>query len=472
MNAMLCRIVLISIVLLSGASAAAEPVQIGDRWELFVDKELIDTTTGDITLRLHEPVPREVVMVHDRPWEGNTCGYHTIFADGELYRMYYRGWDHDDKTQKQLHPAVVCYAESRDGIDWTRPQLGIVEFGGSKDNNIILEGLGSHNFTPFKDANPDCPPNARYKAVARGEGDDSKKLFAFRSPDGIHWKLMQDGPIITRGAFDSQNLAFWDTVRKQYRCYFRDFRAGLRDIKTCTSEDFVNWTDPVWLDCPGAPKQHLYTNQIQPYYRCPHIFIGFPTRYIPERDSLTEGLFMTSRDAVTFRRWGEAILRPGLNKDKWHNRSNYIWLGLVETQSSLPGAGKELSLYSNELYYEGPGGKTRRYTYRIDGFVSLHASFKGGEIATRPLLFDGDRLLVNFSTSAAGSLQVELQDISGQAVPGYTLADCPEIYGDQIERTIEWKRGSNVSPLAGKPVRLRFVLRDADLYAFGFRDAP
>lgn len=241
-------------------------------------------------------------MIHDKPWEGNTCGYNTIFKDGDLYRMYYRGWSHDEKTKKQFHQAVVCYAESRDGIRWSRPNLSIVAFNGSKDNNIILEGLGSHNFTPFKDTNAACLPEARYKAVARGEGNDNKKLFAFQSADGIHWRLIKNGPILTEGAFDSQNLAFWDSVRNEYRCYFRDFRSGVRDIKTSTSKDFIHWTQPVWLEYPGAPKQHLYTNQIQPYFRAPHIFVGFPTRYVPERGSLTEGLLMTSRDGRIFHR--------------------------------------------------------------------------------------------------------------------------------------------------------------------------
>ena len=443
-------------------------LDIGRRLELFVDDFLIEQMKG-VNLALHRPFAREVAMVHDKPWEGNTCGYYTVFKDGDLYRMYYRGWNHDQKTQRQLHKAMVCYAESSDGTNWTRPNLGIVEFNGSKDNNIILKGPGSHNFTPFKDTNPNCHPEKRYKAVARGEDEGHKQLFAFQSPDGIHWQLMQNKPIITEGAFDSQNLTFWDPIREEYRCYFRDFHAGVRDIKTSTSKDFVHWTKPVWLQYPGAPREHLYTNQIQPYYRAPHIFIGMPTRYIPERGSLTEGLLMTSRDGRTFHRWREAIVRPGRNRDKWHNRSNYIWLGMVETQSALPGAGKELSLYSNERYYNGPGGKTRRYTYRIDGFVSVQAPLSGGEFVTRPLIFGGKELVMNFSTSAAGSIRAEIQNIEGRPIKGFEINDSDDIYGDEIERLVKWKGGGNLSKLAGKPVRLRFVLRDADLYSIQFR---
>jgi len=454
----------------TACAVAQEPIRIAGRWELFVDRYLVEQIQGDVELRLHEPVPQEVVMVHDKPWEGNSCGYHTIFQDGPIYRMYYRGWNHNMSNEKQTHPAVVCYAESRDGIHWERPALDLVEFQGSKRNNIIWAGVGTHNFVPFKDTNPQCPSDARYKAVARGEDEYSQTLFAFKASDGLHWQLLADKPVLTQGAFDSQNLAFWDAFRQEYRCYFRGFRDGRRDIKVSTSKDFLHWTEPEWLQFPDAPKEHLYTNAIMPYYRAPHLLIGFPTRYLPDRGSLTEGLFMSSRDGQTFHRWPEAFIRPGLNSDKWHNRSNYIWWGLVETESPLPGSGKELSLYTNEgYYYEGKAAKTRRYTCRIDGFVSLHASFAGGKVLTKPLIFEGDNLAVNFSTSSAGSLQLQIEDLDGQPIPGFAFSDCPEIFGDAVEHIVKWQRGSDVGTLAGKPIRLRVALRDADLYAFGFR---
>jgi len=453
-------------------AGGSEPIRIGGRWELFVDDYLIERTEGQAALRLHPPQVREVVMVHDKPWEGNTCGYHTIFQDGPLYRMYYRGWDHDMTTGKQRHPAVVCYAESADGIHWERPVLGLVAFAGSKANNIIWDGIGSHNFVPFKDTNPQCPTEACYKAVGRGEGAESGELFAFVSADGVRWRRLGDEPILTDGAFDSQNLVFWDSARCEYRCYFRDFRDGRREIKVATSADFVHWSPALWLKYPGAPQEHLYTNQIMAYHRAPHLLIGFPTRFVPDRGALTEGLFMSSRDGVTFDRWGEAFVRPGRIAEKWHNRSNYIWWGLVETASSLPEAGKELSLYTDErYYYEGQGVRTRRHTCRLDGFVSLHASYEGGQILTKPLTFQGDALAVNFATSAAGSLRVQIEDADGHALSGWSLADCPEIYGDRIEHVVQWQGGSDVGALAGKPIRLRFALRDGDLYAFGFQPA-
>lgn len=281
-----CRTIQLTFLLSVAAVAhatAAEPVDIGSRLELFLDEYLIEFMEG-VQLKLHRPQPQEVVLVTDKPWEGNTCAYYTIFQDVDKYRMYYRGSHWDTKTNKSGHAEVVCYAESKDGIHWDKPELALYEFDGSSANNIIWNGVGSHNFTPFKDTNPNCIADARYKALARGrslqKNDKSSKhgLFAFQSPDGIHWKLMDDEPVITEGAFDSQNLAFYDNVAGVYRDYHRWFNQGKRDIMFCTSNDFLTWTKPAALKYTEKRREHLYTNAIRQYKRAPHLFIGFPTR--------------------------------------------------------------------------------------------------------------------------------------------------------------------------------------------------
>ena len=150
---------------------AAEPIQLGKygtQRELFVDNHLIDKLTGDAKQHLHRPEPKEVILTTDKPWEGNTCAYYTIFRDGNLFRMYYRGSHWDTKAKKATHSEVTCYAESKDGIHWTKPDLGLFEFNGSKKNNIVFDGIGTHCFVAFKDGNPKCPPEARYKGIARG----------------------------------------------------------------------------------------------------------------------------------------------------------------------------------------------------------------------------------------------------------------------------------------------------------------
>jgi len=117
---------------------------------------------------------------------------------------------------------------------------------------------------------------------------------------------------------------------------------------------------------------------------------------------------------------------------------------------------------------EGPG-VLRRYAIRTDGFVSVHAGYDGGEALTRPFVFDGKKFVINYASSAFGSLRVEIQDAGGKALEGYRLDQCPLIYGDEIEHTVTWDGGSDVARLSGDPVRLRFVMRDADLYSLQFK---
>jgi len=366
------------------------PLSVGPHRELFVDDFLIDRLSG-AQLTLQQPVPREVVLIHNEPWEGNICAYHTVFQDGDLYRIYYRGGHYDEQQAQQTQEQLYCYAESRDGVAWTKPALGLFDHGGSSANNIIVKGIGSHNFAPFKDANPNCSPEAPYKAVGNGPGG----MHALKSTDGIHWSSLGDGPIITEGAFDSQNLAFWDSVRERYVDFHRDFREGVRDIKTCTSQDFLKWTDPDWLEYRGAPPEHLYTNAITACPGAPQFFVGFPKRFVPTRNpakhpypGVSDGVFMTSRDGHTFTRWPEAFLRPGPQPDRWVNRNNMIAWGIVTTASDQPGAPEELSIYATEGYYRGDAVRLRRYTLRQDGFVSVHARASGGELVTKAFTFE------------------------------------------------------------------------------------
>lgn len=485
---------------------ADAPLNIGTRLELFADDYLIDRLSGGAELRLNHPYPKEIVIIHDEPWEGNGSGYHSIFKDGDKYRMYYKAWQIDTGGTTR-NPLFCCYAESNDGIHWNKPNLGLYEFNGSRDNNIVfISGImsrvnadGGHPAV-FKDDNPNASPDALYKAILRSNGPAG--LYAFKSPDGINWLPVSNDPVITDGAFDSQNLAFWDIARCEYRAYWRYFDQGtisnpykgIRAIRTATSKDFVKWENQSDLQYIDSPPEHLYTNQIKPYYRAPHLLIGFPTRYIdrgwsesmkalPEREhrewrsskserygtALTEALFMVSLDGVTFRRWNEAFLRPGIEREgTWNYGQQYIAWSVVETSSALEGAPDELSLYAIESYWTGNSSTLRRYTIRKDGFVSLSAPMSGGEVITKPLVFSGENLFLNFSTSAAGSIQVEIQDASGNPIPGFSLNDCPPVFGDSLERKIVWNSTDNLSVLKGKQVRLRIRLKDADLFSFQF----
>jgi len=466
---------------------AQTAVVLGNRLEPIWDMERLSALHG-VRLTLHTPKLREVALVHDAPWEGNVCCYHTVFQDGPLYRMYYRGanWN-----KKATHREVVCYAESDDGIVWRKPDLGLVEFEGSKANNIVWDQLGSHNFAPFHDNNPACPPDQKYKAL----GGDGKGLVAFVSADGIRWRKLREERVITKGAFDSQNVAFWDTVKQCYVAFFRDFqkgdaRHGVRAIKTCTSKDFITWSEPVWLTYGAdTAEEELYTNAILPYPHAPWIYVGFPKRFVTSRTTpwdssggggipgLSDGVFMSSRDGRRFSRWQRAFLRPGLQRERWVNRNNMIAWGVVETAPEFPGAPRELSLYSTENYYSQGATRLRRMTVRQDGFVSAQADEKGGTLTTVPLTFTAasgapTALLVNLSTSVPGQLRCEIRDTAGQPLPGFSLAECVPLYGDGIELPVAWKSGIDVGPLAGKPIVLHIELKDADLFAYRFGTAP
>jgi len=127
-----------------------------------------------------------------------------------------------------------------------------------------------------------------------------------------------------------------------------------------------------------------------------------------------------------------------------------------------------MSLYFIQHYRTESVG-IRRGVLREDGLVSVHAKYKEGEVLTHPLVFAGDQLVINFSTSAAGSVRVEIQNSNGKAIEGYDLNSCDEIYGDELSRAVRWKGKSDILKQSGEPIRLRIVLRDADLFSFQFR---
>lgn len=495
-------------------------IDIDSRRELFVDSHLIERMDA-AQLRLHSPQPREIALTCDRPWEEKGPGYTTVIQDGETYRMYYRanpGGEGTDNDPTQ----VTCYAESSDGIHWHKPELGIVEFEGSKRNNILWQGLLAHNFTPFRDDNPACPPEHRYKGIggtsSKWGGED---LVPVVSADGIHWQRFGEDPLPLKGNFDSQNAVFWDAHAGLYRAYWRAGRRDDselprgRDIDTATSHDFIHWSDSEHLvydpsrsgsperdqgDDPSGDHHQLYTNNVQTYPRAPHLLLGFPARYcdrgwtastdaLPEREkrreladlgigggrptrsgtALWDTLFMASRDGTNFHVWPEAFIRPGIQRPgSWFYGQAGMARGIVETPSTFIGGPRELSFYvKDNARTDGPY-RLRRYNLRLDGFASLYAPLTGGTVTTKPLTFTGSRLEINFSSSAGGRLRIGLQEPDGTDIPGYTFDECDLQYGDQLDRVVSWNGETNVGALAERPVRLRIELKDADLFSFRF----
>lgn len=466
-------------------------LNISTRRELFVDRLLICELKGT-RLKLQEPKHAEIAIDYDTEVEGYSehpsSFYTTILNDHDTCRMYYRGGSDSERS-------ITCYAESQDGIHWIKPNLNLFEVHGSKHNNVI----GFQNapqFCPFVDNRPDVLPSERYKANAlHTNKSDNVGLFGYYSGDGIHWSKLQDEPIVPNvllNHFDSQNVMFWSNVEQQYVLYARHMVGGKRSTARATSENFVDWTEPVLMTYSDTgtttPSAHLYTNQTNPYFRAPHIYVSMPGRIFFNRRSLSpdetkrnvmavdteagdandcsDGVFLTTRAGTNTYDFifKESFVRPGIGAANWTTRNNYPALGLVQTGPD------EMSIYV-QRHYAQMTSHLERMTMRLDGFASLNADYNGGEMVTRPIIFDGSELEINYSTSAAGSIRIEIQDQYGSVLPGYSIENSIEMIGDEIEKIAVWQSESDLSNLAGIPIRLRFVMRDSDVYSFRFRSA-
>ena len=530
----------------------------GSDKQLFVINDFIKSTTAEV--RMGSLIPRGVIMECDKDYEAGGVVYIQVFKDGDIYKMFYKGTPSFHNTEDTY--GMLCYAESRDGINWERKNLGLVEYNGSKDNNIILTSqmlFGGDNsfiekycetleaakylprekwisslttadsknldtFTICMDTNPDCPPDEKFKAFSplrRAYNYDMNEvpvppvanrakwkgvLYAFKSPDGIHWERLQDDPVMGFGAYDSMNLSFWDEERKQYWAYVRGFHTGykadgretnIRDVRWCVSKDYRNWTEGEVITFADGKDVPLYTSAAQQYPLAPNYFIGFPTRYIdrgswstsydylpdPEmrRDrmetqepregtAITDCSMMASRDGKLWYSFDETLMRPGIYRlGAWVYGDCYPAVPIIETPcEDDPTAPPELSMIVTERSRVDGKARLCRFSIRQDGFASLHSTITPTETITDAFVFNGNTLSINFSTSAAGWIKLELQDADGNPLPGYPLEVCDEIFGDTLSRPVLWNGKADLAALSGQTVRMRIVMSDADLYAFQF----
>ena len=470
------------------------------------DKKWMEKNDG-VSILPHHPTKRNIALLCDDEWEGVHNGYSCVIKVGDTYRMYYRAANSRHQMDGTMSPgqAVICMAESRDGITFTKPDLQRVEYNGTKHNNIIFAREQEiDNFSVLYDTNPDCPEDERFKGLAEGHDENNRTLlYIYASRAGIDFRPMY--PLEVKGTFDSYNLAFWNEITGQYHLYYRAFHSpegkdklswndqvdavkDIRDVRFATSKDFKTWTEHGRIqfeegqgDCP------LYTNQIAPYYRDKNTLLGFPVRYLDrgkdkanfkfmplgdrhekvtekfgrEGTSVTDCVIMTSTDGLTFDRRDEAFLTPGVeNRNNWWYGNCYITYGLVETKAEEEGAPNEISLYTGENY-RIKNVNFRRYTIRLDGFFSWYAPFAGGTVLTKPVPVKNDTLRINFASSALGGLMITLCNEAGEELEGYRSYT---IFGDSVDRPVEFEKP--LSDLKGKSVRLKISLSDAHLYSF------
>ncbi len=507
------------------APAAPPPVRaLGDALQLVVDRSIIAGYDGKAALRLGTPVVREAIIRSEKPWEGTAFFISSMYELNGVYHLLYRGMD-TASGREGPDTQYLCLATSKDGITWEKPSLGLVDFRGSKDNNIVAYENG-HAFPTcftFLDPRPGVPANERVKAIDMREGDRraggaGKGLHAqlLGSADGRVWHELTikanlesdwvnafDGGSVGWSEAEQQFVGYfrwWDTEAKTHPRTLPDWmivRPGVRTSFRSVSRDLVTWSRPEPMTYGDTPREHFYETCTVPYFRAPQLYIVLANRFNPGRRALTleeeraldimrlpgnkttptytfasdanDLVLLTTKPGSTEfdRPFLEAFLRPGPELGNWGSRSNYAAL----SGGIIPTGPAEISFYVSRHHLQKTN-YLQRISLRTDGFASVNAPYAGGSFTTVPFTYSGDHLVLNFSTSAAGEVRVELQDEAGQPLPGFTLADCDVLIGDRIAGEVSWHGQKSLARYIKKPVRLKFQLLDADVYSFRFPGPP
>jgi hypothetical protein len=515
------RLLILAVFIVTRAPAA-EALKIENRRQVFVDGRFL-ADARNVSLHLHTPRKTgEFTIEPDHPWEKGGIGpYSSVLRAGDSYHMWYHAMDAANWDAAK-HAGCICYARSRDGIRWEKPELGLTEYAGTTKNNIVLGHgaggvrIGQAGGMVFID--PTAPEAERFRMVRRHE-ETGEGIHVFSSADGIRWKLTHRGVLTARAQkkghhLDSQNVIFWDERIRKYVAYGRrnlrrDGSQG-RSVFRGEAPDLASF--PVAQDLPvvlGPDRLDLfhgsvavvdyYTNATIKLAGVDDAYYMFPTAYyhyvwdalaefgkqVPTNAGPIHTQFAASRDGMTWHRFGR---RPFVDlglKGTFDSGSCRVIHGVVPSVS-----GREMYLYywgSDWLHGWDRDDRNKRLLTRAglapsrniavlsrlvlrrDGFVSARAAYSGGVFTTPPVVFRGSKLRLNVDTSATGIVRAGILDARGQAIPGYRVEDCDRIHtANETDRVVTWRGKSDVQGLAGTPVRLRFAMRDADLYAFQF----
>ena len=464
-----------------GGALAADPGR-----HLFLDPATV-TQLENASLHVNPPQQRDLVIRPDQPWEQLMISFFlTVREEEGKLRMWYICRD------KENHPNVA-YAESTDGLQWTKPHLGIVEYAGNTENNLV--GLNSLEGVVFRD--PNAPATEHYSYITHliTEG-----MVRFHSPDGLHWNRAA-APLVGIGA-DTQNVTFWDERLQKYVLYLRGWyrgadkknyrkivRAETSSISTPLGVEPLESSLQLWgkdkvkvfgeefptvfaADEKDAPNSDVYNISAQPYPLDPQWYVGFPSMFQREKstsDGRLEIQFTGSRDGVTWHRYDRApYVTPGLAGS---DSANMVFMG-----TGLVVRGDEIWMYGTGLQSRHGDREARklrtdgviyRYFQRVDGFVSLDFGSSGKGV-TAPAKVTGNHLLVNVDTAALGRLAIGLQDESGQPIEGFSVEDCNILRTNSTHAQVSWKGHENVSSLNGKIVKLVLQGEHAKLFSYRF----
>ena len=504
---------------LSGSTlVAAEPIDVGPNKQLFIDGRFVEANRGASIVVNRPRVTGEKLIVADKPWENLFIGgYTSVIEEGDQIQLWYEFMDGRGRQG-------VAYACSKDhGATWIKPELGLIDYEGSRQNNIVILGLQGH--TVFKNR-PDAPAHQKYGMFIGGgaAGRHAKDSQAFYSADGLHWTPTGTVPFLDASVnkhltLDSQNVIFWDTRIKRYVIYARlnikpyAGSSGVNRVfgyaNSATFGDFGQFKivfqrddrDPVDFDWyTTAAIQYPYAQDA--YFMWPAAYHKWPEP--PEGKLVNDGpldiQFAVSRDGVEWQRSDRRPVIPLGLDGAWDSGSLYAGYGFSRH-------GDELSLYYTgypithgeqgqwlaqflksvddfrnkalpKYVVRGDGppyvasgvlaGIITRAIYRLDGFMSIDAPYEGADFNTPAILFAGDRLEINFEGSAGGWAKIEILDEKNQPIPGFTMREADKVSGNSVAKTVSWTGKSSVAQLKGRPIKLRFVMRDAKLYAFQF----
>jgi hypothetical protein len=467
---------------------AAEPIDVGSDKQLILDGLFLADSQG-VSLKIHPPRKTgDVILRPEHEWESASLNWFNVVQDqGRIdrsakYRMWYEAYDVDGWPTAD--DTSFCYAESRDGIRWTKPVLQLFTYKDSDQNNILFRQIGSeehgnlsrvHGTGVFIDTH--ASPEARYKAVGQGlfvrPSQRPHRIAGMVSADGLKWTRLPQ-PIIDVFA-DSQYSGFWDASRERYVLFGRVGGRG-RSLGRSESVDFSHF-DPLKLvaqtDDRDPTSSDLYNSAAIKYAYAPNVYLMFPSLYQHGPDTLDIRLAV-SRDGVRWSRPDRETAFIPLGKGKaFDSGSLYMGQGMIRVEDELwlYYSGSPLRHQEAGLENFAKPGNARVYSRvvaRLDRFVAATAGPGGGSFTSPPLRFTGEALKLNIRVRRAGRVRLGLLDEDGQPHPKLSVRDCLPIVGDSLSKTVQWKTGSDVSGCATKPTRLRVEMTDAELFGFQF----
>ena len=443
---------------------------IGSGKQLFLDEELVESTSG-VAFRVHPPGKTHEVLVHaDQPWEGFIAGnYPVVIAEGPKVRLWYEAYGLD-YALKGDYGARLCYAESIGGKPFVKPDLMLVPYQGSLDTNIVFPTHPEylyHGGTVFAD--PNGIPEERYKLVAMGDNGVRGAV----SPDGFSFTRLAQ--TLVGISSDTQNVGYWDDQIKRYVVYLRKYEDGRRIITRAESRDFRVFSLPHVIMRPDAqdgPDADLYNSAATKYAWAPNAYFMFVSIYDHKTDTLAVQL-ATSRDGIHFIRYRDPWWLPLGPEGSFDSESIYQAPGIIRDSEELYVyyAGFSVGHNSDDPSLAQHVGTVSRALFRLDGFRAAETpagTTAAGTLTTIPITFQGSKLHIN----AIGRVRAALLYQDDLPVPGFTMQQSIPFDGDAVDAQLKWMgvADTDLAALAGKPIKLRFELTSAQLYAYGFRD--